>query len=157
MLPLCTVTPIHQISTSLPPPQLLLVLLGLAATVSAVPSPAQYGGNGNNGGSYGNNPPANYDFNWAVNDPPSGNDYGQHESRNGDNTQGSYFVQLPDGRLQRVEYTISGDSGFVAQVTYEGEAQFPKQNGGYGKPQPSYGPPKDSYGPPKDSYGAPSK
>ena len=143
----------HQISTSLPPSQLLFVLLGLAATVSAVPSPAIYGGNGNNGGSYGNNQqngPASYDFNWAVNDPPSGNDYGQHESRDGDNTQGSYFVLLPDGRLQRVEYTVSGDSGFVAQVTYEGEAQFPQQ--GYGKPQPSYGPPAQSYGTPAPSY-----
>ena len=92
--------------------------------------------------------PPKYQFEWAVNDPPSGNDYGQQEGRDGYDPQGSYFVQLPDGRLQRVDYTVSGDSGFVAQVTYEGEAQFPKQNGGYGKPQPSYGPPKKSYGPP---------
>ncbi|XP_037801561.1 uncharacterized protein LOC119596399 [Penaeus monodon] len=33
--------------------------------------------------------PAKYDFNYAVNDPPSGNDFGHQEARDGDNTQGS--------------------------------------------------------------------
>ena len=31
----------------------------------------------------------------------------------------TYFVQLPDGRRQRVDYKVEGDSGFVANVTYE--------------------------------------
>merc|ERR1712111_330524 len=70
--------------------------------------------------------PAKYDFNYAVKDDYSGNDFGHQEARDGYNTQGSYYVQLPDGRLQKVTYTVNGDSGFVADVTYEGEAQYPE-------------------------------
>ena len=33
-------------------------------------------------------------------------------------------MQLPDGRLQTVKYFVDGDSGYVAEVNYEGEAQF---------------------------------
>nr|XP_027233717.1 pro-resilin-like [Penaeus vannamei] len=71
--------------------------------------------------------PAKYDFNYAVNDPPSGNDFGHQEARDGPNTQGSYYVLLPDGRLQRVTYT-STETGYVADVTYEGEAQYPPRH-----------------------------
>nr|XP_027215394.1 pro-resilin-like [Penaeus vannamei] len=70
--------------------------------------------------------PAKYDFNYAVNDPASGNDFGHQEARDGDHTQGSYYVLLPDGRLQKVTYNVNGDSGYVADVTYEGEAQYPR-------------------------------
>ncbi|XP_069164021.1 pro-resilin-like [Procambarus clarkii] len=88
------------------------------------------------------NPPAGnpkYDFNWKVKDDPSGNDFGHQESRDGYNTQGAYYVLLPDGRLQRVSYTVNGDSGYVAQVEYEGEAQYPAYQPSY-KPSPSYQP-----------------
>ena len=68
---------------------------------------------------------AKYDFDWSVKDEYSGNDFGQQESRDGDKTQGSYYVQLPDGRLQKVTYYVDGDSGFVADVSYEGEARYP--------------------------------
>ena len=34
-------------------------------------------------------------------------------------------MNLPDGRLQRVVYTVAGDGGYVAEVTYEGEPQYP--------------------------------
>ncbi|XP_042239706.1 pro-resilin-like [Homarus americanus] len=89
-------------------------------------------------GSPGSDTPAQYNFNWQVKDDPSGNDFGHEESRDGDNTQGSYYVLLPDGRLQRVIYTVNGDSGYVAEVTYEGEAQFPKYQSSY-TPTPAYG------------------
>ncbi|XP_042239745.1 pro-resilin-like [Homarus americanus] len=81
--------------------------------------------------------PAQYNFNWQVKDDPSGNDFGHEESRDGDNTQGSYYVLLPDGRLQRVTYTVDGNSGYVAEVTYEGEAQFPTYQSSY-TPAPRY-------------------
>ncbi|KAK8392541.1 hypothetical protein O3P69_014734 [Scylla paramamosain] len=68
--------------------------------------------------------PPKYDYNYAVKDEYSGNDFGAQEARDGYDTQGSYYVQLPDGRLQRVTYTVNGDSGFVAEVTYEGEAHL---------------------------------
>ncbi|KAK3870325.1 hypothetical protein Pcinc_024440 [Petrolisthes cinctipes] len=67
---------------------------------------------------------ANYGFDWAVRDSDSGNNFGQEETRDGDNTQGSYFVHLPDGRLQTVNYYVTGDSGFVADVNYDGEARY---------------------------------
>ncbi|KAK8392398.1 hypothetical protein O3P69_014634 [Scylla paramamosain] len=83
--------------------------------------------------------PPKYDYNYAVKDEYSGNDFGAQEARDGYDTQGSYYVQLPDGRLQKVTYTVNGDSGFVAEVTYEGEAQYPQQS--YAPaPAPSYGP-----------------
>ncbi|XP_064111955.1 pro-resilin-like isoform X1 [Macrobrachium nipponense] len=82
--------------------------------------------------------PAQYDFNYAVKDDYSGNDFGHQESRDGYNTQGSYYVQLPDGRRQKVTYTVNGDSGYVAEVTYEGEAQYPQASGGY-QPAPKGG------------------
>nr|XP_027230859.1 cuticle protein 19-like [Penaeus vannamei] len=77
--------------------------------------------------------PAKYDFNYAVKDDYSGNDFGHQEARDGYNTQGSYFVLLPDGRLQKVTYTVNGDSGYVAEVSYEGEAQYPEYH-----PAPAY-------------------
>nr|XP_027216985.1 pro-resilin-like [Penaeus vannamei] len=64
---------------------------------------------------------AKYSFNWAVSDDSSSNEFGHQEARDGDHTQGSYYVQLPDGRLQTVKYFVDGDSGYVAEVNYEGE------------------------------------
>ena len=46
-----------------------------------------------------------------------GNNFGQEEQRDGDNTRGEYFVNLPDGRLQRVTYSVNGASGFVVDTT----------------------------------------
>ncbi|XP_066948475.1 pro-resilin-like [Macrobrachium rosenbergii] len=68
---------------------------------------------------------ARYNFNWAVNHPPSRNDFGHQEEGDGENTQGSYYVHLPDGRLQKVAFRASDDDGYTADVTYSGEAQFP--------------------------------
>ncbi|XP_069997454.1 larval cuticle protein A3A [Penaeus vannamei] len=68
---------------------------------------------------------AKYSFNWVVSDDSSSNEFGHQEARDGDDTQGSYYVQLPDGRLQTVKYFVDGDSGYVAEVNYEGEASYP--------------------------------
>ena len=86
--------------------------------------------------------PAAYSFNWAVKDDYTNNNYGQDEKRDGYATSGSYYVALPDGRLQRVTYSVNGDGGYVAEVSYEGEAQYPEQKAyapapAY-KPAPSY-------------------
>ena len=104
--------------------------------------------------------PAKYDFDWSVKDDYSGNDFGQQESRDGDNTQGSYYVQLPDGRLQKVTYYVSGDSGFIAEVTYEGEAQYPQAQPSRpsnvyaqpARPTNNYSPPQQ----PANAYGTPN-
>ncbi|KAK8392477.1 hypothetical protein O3P69_014679 [Scylla paramamosain] len=117
--------------------KLLLVLAALVALSAASYVPQD---------SYGA-APANYNFNWAVNDAASSNNYGHQEARDGDDTQGYYFVQLPDGRLQKVTYSVQGNSGYLAEVTYEGEAQYPQR--GYGVPTR---PPTPTYGTPGPSY-----
>merc|ERR1719187_491747 len=94
---------------------------------------------------------AQYNFNWAVNDDSSSNEFGHQEDRDGDNTQGSYYVELPDGRLQKVSFHVDGDDGYVAEVTYEGEAQFPDSVESYesssseSHESPRYAPPRRSY------------
>ena len=49
------------------------------------------------------------------------NDFGQYEGREGDKTTGSYWVVLPDGRKQIVTYYVDDNSGYVADVKYQGE------------------------------------
>ncbi|XP_037791712.1 pro-resilin-like [Penaeus monodon] len=115
---------------------------GDASFLRPAAGPAINFGGAASGGAY--NPPVastrpQYNFNYAVNDA-FGNDFGHQEGRDGYNTQGSYYVQLPDGRLQRVIYTVNGDQGYVAQVTYEGVAQYPAF-----QPSASYSP-SSSYG-----------
>nr|CAD7197443.1 unnamed protein product [Timema douglasi] len=48
--------------------------------------------------------PANYEFNYEVQDSESGAEFGHEETRQDESAQGSYRVLLPDGRLQIVEY-----------------------------------------------------
>lgn len=82
-----------------------------------------------------------YWFDWAVNDHYSGNEYNMQEHRDGEKTEGFYNVLLPDTRVQRVSYTVDGDSGFVAEVTYEGEAKEPTNRQTYLPPTPPTPPP----------------
>ncbi|XP_022906859.2 pro-resilin-like isoform X1 [Onthophagus taurus] len=62
--------------------------------------------------------PANYNFQYDVQDNQHGNDYGHEETRHEDNAQGKYSVVLPDGRKQTVEYTADSD-GFKPKISYE--------------------------------------
>merc|ERR1711970_1639655 len=73
---------------------------------------------------------AKYNFQWAVSDESLENHYGHQEARDGYDTQGSYYVQLPDGRLQKVTFHVDGNNGYVANVEYEGEAQYPSAESG---------------------------
>lgn len=64
-----------------------------------------------------------YDFQYKVEDQPTNNYYGQNE--NGDQqgiVTGTYYVLLPDGRLQTVEYRVDGDTGFVPRISYQANA-----------------------------------
>ncbi|XP_037801783.1 cuticle protein 8-like [Penaeus monodon] len=103
----------------------LLVLLGLVAVVAA-DSRETYAYRAPRASSEESfeSTEAKYDFQWAVSDDSSSNEFGHQEARDGDDTQGSYYVQLPDGRLQKVTYYVDGDSGYVAEVSYEGEARY---------------------------------
>ncbi|ROT62509.1 putative cuticle protein 7 [Penaeus vannamei] len=88
-----------------------------------------------------------YGFDYAVNDQYTGTDFSQTESSDGNVVTGEYRVLLPDGRTQIVTYTADHENGFVADVRYEGEAQYPQgsNGGGYGGQQDSgYGGQQDS-------------
>ncbi|XP_037072588.1 pro-resilin-like [Pollicipes pollicipes] len=87
--------------------------------------------------------PAAYNFEYAVKDEESGNDFGQQETRDGDSTSGSYYVLMPDGRMQIVNYSVDGDSGFVVDIQYEGEANLAGAASG---PEGNVAQPGQSYG-----------
>lgn len=75
--------------------------------------------------------PANYDFSYEVNDPDSASDFGHEESRQNDEARGTYYVLLPDGRKQIVEYEAN-EEGYNPMIRYE-EAE-----GGYPGSQSAY-------------------
>ncbi|XP_058791256.1 uncharacterized protein LOC131664298 [Phymastichus coffea] len=60
-----------------------------------------------------------YEFGYRVIDQAAGSDYGHEESHRpeGGVTNGRYHVRLPDGRVQRVEYSAD-HRGYHAQVSY---------------------------------------
>merc|ERR1712076_30622 len=78
--------------------------------------------------------PQPFQYEYGVKDDYSGNAFAKTESQNDlGQVQGSYKVNLPDGRVQTVTYHADHEGGFVAEVTYEGEAQYPPAPaGGYG-------------------------
>ena len=72
-------------------------------------------------------PTRSYSYKYAVADDQSGADFGQSETRDDKGTvQGEYRVVLPDGRTQIVTYRVDEDSGYMAEVRYEGVAHYPK-------------------------------
>ena len=68
-----------------------------------------------------------YTYTYSVADDYSKAIFNAEETYDGaSNVQGSYSVALPDGRIQRVVYTSNGYDGYVADVIYEGTAQYPE-------------------------------
>jgi len=126
---------------------LLLTLLASAALADNPPPPPSY----NPQPSYAD-VPAQYTFEWQVKDDYASLDFGQQEQRQDANAEGSYYVALPDGRLQKVAYRVDGPyGGFVADITYEGEAQYPEEPAAapsYARPQYQPAPPQPKYPPP---------
>lgn len=51
-----------------------------------------------------------------VEDPDTGDRKFQEEERDGENTKGRYSLVQPDGTTLIVDYVVSGDSGFIANV-----------------------------------------
>ena len=58
-------------------------------------------------------------------DDYTSNNYEAKEERDHSLTSGMYSVSLPDGRLQTVTYHVDGSAGYVANVEYQGQAQYP--------------------------------
>ena len=93
-----------------------------------------------------------YNFDWAVKDQPSHNDYAHQETADDKGyVTGSYRTLLPDGRTQVVNYKADDYTGYVADVKYEGHAKYQEY-----KPSSSYKPaayPSPAY--PSPAYPAP--
>ena len=85
-------------------------------------------------------PPAPYAFQYGVADDLSHANFQAQEQADGKVTSGSYSVHLPDGRVQTVTYTADDYNGFVADVKYEGVAQYPvaKAPAYHAAPAPAY-------------------
>ncbi|XP_045105975.1 uncharacterized protein LOC123501283 [Portunus trituberculatus] len=98
----------------------------------------------------------NYEFQWAVRDSSSGNDFDHKEGRDGEDTQGAYSVHLPDGRRQTVTYVVDGDDGYVADVKYDGVARYPDSHSRESFESRSFESGSfESYAPPRRTYFAP--
>ncbi|XP_037791568.1 pro-resilin-like [Penaeus monodon] len=93
-------------------PQGLIVVAALVAM--AVARPEDTPGYGYSAPASGSSP-AQYDFNYAVKDDYSSNDFGHQEDRDGYDTRGSYYVLLPDGRLQKVTYSVNSFTKHLAK------------------------------------------
>merc|ERR1712168_399074 len=70
--------------------------------------------------------PKPYAFEYGVSDSYSGTNFNAHEAADGKAVTGSYQVHLPDGRVQTVTYTADHYNGYIADVAYEGTAQYPE-------------------------------
>ncbi|XP_071446241.1 spidroin-1-like [Hetaerina americana] len=66
-----------------------------------------------------------YHFEYAVNDPHTGDIKNQWESRDGDVVKGAYSLHEPDGTIRTVEYEADKKSGFHAVVKKSGKALHP--------------------------------
>merc|ERR1712055_842189 len=68
-----------------------------------------------------------YTYQYGVNDDYSGAAFQQTESDDGTGVRdGSYSVNLPDGRIQHVNYHANDATGYIAEVTYDGTAVYPE-------------------------------
>ena len=47
------------------------------------------------------------------------------------NVIGQYVIALPDGRIQTTSYTADHVNGYIAEVTYQGTAVYPKETKPY--------------------------
>ena len=90
--------------------------------------------------------PKPYAYEYGVADDYSGAKFAQSETADGKLTSGSYSVNLPDGRIQTVTYTVDDYAGYVADVKYEGTAQYPEYKPTY-KAAPAYKPAPTAYKP----------
>ena len=80
-----------------------------------------------------------YTYSYAVADDYSKANFNAAESSDGAGTaEGSYSVALPDGRIQHVNYHVNAYDGYVADVTYDGTAQYPEAPAPYHAPAPAY-------------------
>jgi hypothetical protein len=78
-------------------------------------------------------PPQPYAYEYGVADDYSKANFKKQETQDSyGNVVGSYTIALPDGRIQTTTYTATHEAGFVAEVSYSGQAVYPPEPaGGY--------------------------
>merc|ERR1712083_704367 len=101
-----------------------------------------------------------YSYTYAVADDYSKATFSQKESNDGTGlVQGTYSVNLPDGRIQTVNYHANDIDGYVAEVTYSGEAVYPDTPASdpvsHAVVKPTYHAPAPAYHAPAPAYHAP--
>merc|ERR1711953_1396637 len=92
--------------------------------------------------------PQPYAYEYGVADDYSKANFRKTETQDAaGNVGGSFTIALPDGRIQPTTYTADHTNGFVAEVSYSGEAIFPPAPaGGYpGEAESGYAPPVPAY------------
>ncbi|XP_064111050.1 uncharacterized protein LOC135218576 [Macrobrachium nipponense] len=60
-----------------------------------------------------------YQFSYNVKDAAQGADFGHQEGSDGTTVKGQYFVVLPDGRRQTVQYRADHVNGYQSEVEYQ--------------------------------------
>merc|ERR1712098_466283 len=122
----------HQ-STKTPPQHNMQAILSLALVAAATAAPQYAAPVVHAVAAPDLAEPSPYTYTYAVADDYSNANFQQTESNDGTGAvSGSYSVNLPDGRIQTVNYNANDLTGNVAEVTYPGEAQYPPAPaGGY--------------------------
>jgi len=83
--------------------------------------------------------PQPYTYTYGVADDYSKANFNAAETSDANGVvSGSYSVSLPDGRIQTVTYTADHVNGYVAEVTYSGEAVYPEAKAYVPAPKPAY-------------------
>ena len=113
-----------------------LLAASILATASAATTPLY----ATQAATYKKFPPKPFAYEYVVADDYSKNNYKKTETQDAEGkVEGSFTISLPDGRVQIISYTVDGDHGFVADVTYEGTAVYPPEpKEGYGHRNTEY-------------------
>merc|ERR1739846_94226 len=91
--------------------------------------------------------PQPYAYEYGVADDYSKANFRKTETQDAaGNVGGSFTISLPDGRIQTTTYTADHTNGFVAEVTYSGEAVYPPAPAG-GYPGEAHAAPAPGYAP----------
>merc|ERR1711881_675973 len=85
--------------------------------------------------------PEPYTYSYGVADAETNSNFNAAETADANGVVGgSYSISLPDGRIQTVTYTADEVNGFVADVSYSGEAVYPPAPaGGYPGEENAFG------------------